>query len=139
MLAIDAVFAGGLADGELSGNDLQDRDFMLGRHGSPLSPMSRLICRVSVVAYVVNSHTLVSTVFASPDTSAHVLPARLVALRRNASTPLDHHVNTSSSPTPDDSATVVPWSQASVRKRDLSSDGRRPIRPLFIRANMSAI
>ena len=55
------VLGRGSGHGEFVGDDFKDCDTGTG-HTQPLSPMSRLMCRVSVVTYVVNSDTLSSTV-----------------------------------------------------------------------------
>jgi hypothetical protein len=53
----EVVHAAGVAgDRQLLADDLQDRH-ACSRHGTRLSPMSRLTCRVSTVAYVVNPDT----------------------------------------------------------------------------------
>jgi len=55
-----SVLGCGGGDRELFGDDLQDSDPGF-RHAPGLSPMSRLMCHVSGVAYVVNPGTLSST------------------------------------------------------------------------------
>lgn len=50
------MFGRGRGDRHLPGDDLQHHDTMLRRH-PPLSPMTRLTCRRSPVAYVANPHT----------------------------------------------------------------------------------
>ena len=56
VLAGVAVLRGRSRHRQLLADDLQDRH-ACSRHGTRLSPMSRLTCRVSAVTYVVNPHT----------------------------------------------------------------------------------
>lgn len=49
MLTVDAVLHRRCGDGQLPGDNTEDRDLML-RHAPTLSPMSRLTCRLSPVA-----------------------------------------------------------------------------------------
>jgi len=63
------VLRGRVRDRKFLADDLQDRH-ACSRHGTRLSPMSRLTCRVSTVTYVVNPGTLSSTGF--PDLSSVV-------------------------------------------------------------------
>src|SRR5690606_33180960 len=60
VLSAHPVLGGRFRHSELLRDDLQDHDSVL-RHRPRLSPMSRLMRRLSGVAYVVNSDTLGST------------------------------------------------------------------------------
>jgi hypothetical protein len=57
VLAGVAVLGGRGRHRQLLADDFQDRH-ACSRHGTGLSPMSRLTCRVSAVTYVVNPHTV---------------------------------------------------------------------------------
>jgi hypothetical protein len=62
VLAGVPVLSGCGRDRQLLADDLQDRH-ACSRHGTRLSPMSPLTCRVSTVTYVVNPDTLSSTLW----------------------------------------------------------------------------